>query len=47
MEYKIVYGCGIDSIVESVNNWIEMGWAIQGGICVDGIHYYQAMARSK
>jgi hypothetical protein len=52
MEYMIVSGANGSKFINQVNNKLQEGWILQGGICVTGTsrtinEYYQAMYRNK
>jgi hypothetical protein len=47
--YKVVTGRYETEIIERVNNWVEQGWVIHGGVSVtaggSGTIFAQAMVR--
>lgn len=54
MEYKVVSDSDLAAMVEVVNEMLDEGWSLQGGVCIactdrdDDIDIYaQAMIRKK
>jgi hypothetical protein len=43
MEYNVLIAKDPVEIIVLVNDYIKEGWIPQGGICIDGNFYYQAM----
>lgn len=43
VQYRIIAGEYFDGFQKDVNNYILMGWELQGGVCHDGHRFYQAM----
>jgi hypothetical protein len=33
MEYKVITGHTLESLQRSVNDFLEIGWELQGGVC--------------
>lgn len=47
MEYRIVIGKDPKELNLIVNQLIQEDWIPQGGMCVDGSSFYQAMVKIK
>lgn len=54
MKYKVIDEMFLDDLVKKVNDHIESGWSLQGGITVsrarnsghnDELRYYQALVK--
>jgi hypothetical protein len=45
MEYRIISCKDPMELVEKVNELIKEDWIPQGGLCVDGSSFYQAMVK--
>lgn len=44
-EYTVVFGLSREELTISVNNHLDAGWELQGGVAVGRKVYYQAMTR--
>ncbi len=47
MEYIIIENSTKKELVLEVNKYIADGWQLQGGLCISGIWYSQAMVKNK
>jgi hypothetical protein len=41
--YHIVEEYSKVDLIVRINNYLAMGWECQGGVFIDGTHYYQAL----
>ncbi|MCT3814523.1 hypothetical protein CMT92_07345 [Elizabethkingia anophelis] len=45
MEYKVLSNDNMNELIKEVNEHLLKGWKPQGGVCVLGFGYYQAIVK--
>ena len=45
MEYTIIGAKRPAELIKLVNEYIKLGWKLQGGVCGDEYYLYQAMIK--